>query len=81
MNCWEVKKCGREAGGAEVADLGVCPAYAKNAGEGCWMVAGTFCGGEVQGSFAVKEENCMRCDFYQQFDVQHRVVMREQFGS
>jgi hypothetical protein len=27
LNCWEFKKCGREAGGAKAADSGVCPAY------------------------------------------------------
>jgi hypothetical protein len=27
-------------------------------------VAGTFCGGKVQGSFAEKEITCMACDFY-----------------
>ncbi len=49
MNCWEFKKCGREAGGAKVAELGVCPAY-PNAGTHCARIAGTFCGGKVQGS-------------------------------
>jgi hypothetical protein len=26
LNCWEVKKCGREPGGVKVKELGVCPA-------------------------------------------------------
>ncbi len=80
MNCWEAKSCGREAGGAKSAELGVCPAYTKNAGQACWVVAGTFCGGEVQGTFAEKEHNCMRCDFYQKFDLKHRTEARLQFG-
>lgn len=79
MNCWEVKKCGREANGNKVSEFGVCPAYVKNAGEACWMVAGTFCGGRVQGSFAEKEKNCMLCDFYKRFDLKHRSVMRSKF--
>ena len=74
-NCWEFKGCGREPGGAKVAELGVCPASTegrlegvhdgKNAGRACWIVAGTLCKGEVQGMFAKKFYNCMKCEFYQ----------------
>lgn len=63
MNCWEFKKCGREAGGAKAKELGVCSAYPNN-GNCCARVAGTLCGGKVQGSFAMKLSNCMACDFY-----------------
>lgn len=56
-NCWEFKKCGRD----QTMD---CPAVTKNAGKLCWMVAGTMCGGEVQGTFAEKVGNCKDCDFY-----------------
>ena len=62
-NCWEVKKCGREPGGAKVSERGVCPAFPDH-GRDCWMAAGTFCGGEVQGTFAEKLGNCQGCDFY-----------------
>ena len=74
MNCWEYKKCGREPGGEKEAELGVCLAVTdtrldglhggKNAGRACWALAGTLCGGEVQGTYATKEENCLKCDFY-----------------
>ncbi|MEJ2697415.1 MAG: hypothetical protein P8013_12280 [Candidatus Sulfobium sp.] len=67
-------KCGREQGGVSASELGVCPASieeglegvhgGKNAGRSCWVVAGTFCGGEVQGSFARKYRNCGKCNFY-----------------
>jgi hypothetical protein len=63
MNCWEFKKCGREARGAKAAELGVCPAF-PNAGTSCARVAGTLCGGVVQGTFAAKLNNCMKCEFY-----------------
>jgi hypothetical protein len=63
MNCWEFKKCGREAGGLKTKELGACPAY-PNDGRRCARVAGTLCGGKVQGSFAMKVVNCMKCDFY-----------------
>jgi hypothetical protein len=65
MNCWESKSCGRGES---------CPAYLEtrldgvhdgvNAGRSCWVVAGTLCGGQVQGMFAQKMSNCKSCDFY-----------------
>ena len=74
LNCWEFKKCGREPGGINSNSLGVCPASnetyldgihgGKNSGRVCWIVAGTFCKGEIQGSFANKYHNCEKCDFY-----------------
>jgi len=74
-NCWDVKKCGREKGGPKVAELGECPAATfAGAGSGlnsghaggrvCWALAGTFCGGKVQGDFAQKQANCVVCDVY-----------------
>ena len=64
LNCWEVMTCGREKGGKNSAKDGVCPAAADQSFDGinsgkcggrfCWAVAGTFCDGCVQGSFADK---------------------------
>ncbi|MDT8302998.1 MAG: methyl-accepting chemotaxis protein [Sedimentisphaerales bacterium] len=62
-NCWEVKKCGRTPGGDKVDELGVCPAYPDH-GRACWRLAGTFCGGKVQGSSAQKLMSCVECNFY-----------------
>ena len=72
-NCWEFKKCGREPGGKKAAELGVCPATTtsgldgvhggKNAGRACWVVAGSLCGGKIQGTYAQKLSNCWRCEF------------------
>ena len=76
QNCWEIKNCGREPGGAKNGELGVCPAATdascnginngKNAGRICWAIAGTFCGGKVQGDFAQKSVSCMSCDVFKQ---------------
>ena len=63
MNCWEFMACGREKGGSKVGELGVCPASPAH-GKHCARIAGTLCGGTVQGSFAVKLVNCMQCDYY-----------------
>lgn len=73
-NCWEVLNCGREIGGKNVRTLGICPAAiderlegvhgGKNAGRACWVVAGTFCEGRVQGTFAQKYGDCTSCEFF-----------------
>jgi hypothetical protein len=42
-----------------------------NAGRACWIIAGTYCGGEIQGSYAAKTENCSKCDFF-------KLVMEEE---
>ena len=34
LNCWEFKKCGREAGGSKVGELGLCPAATTRAVDG-----------------------------------------------
>lgn len=64
MNCWEHMKCGREEGGDNAAEFGVCPAYPNN-GRDCWFVAGTLCGGQVQGTHAEKLGNCQGCEYYE----------------
>jgi hypothetical protein len=74
QNCWEFKNCGRQPGGIKTEELGVCPAATtakldkansgKNGGRCCWIIAGTLCGGKVQGMFAQKLQNCMICEFY-----------------
>jgi hypothetical protein len=76
MNCWEFKKCGRQPGGLKASELGLCPAatttavdgvnHGKNGGRACWALAGTLCGGVVQGTFAAKCANCQKCEFFVQ---------------
>ncbi|MEK6583101.1 MAG: two-CW domain-containing protein [Nitrospirota bacterium] len=73
-NCWEFKNCGRQPDGEHVRDLGICPSATEtkldgihggiNAGRTCWVVAGTFCKGQVQGTFGQKYKSCEICDFY-----------------
>ena len=73
-NCWEVMCCGREPGGKNAKELGVCPAATderlsgthggKCAGRACWVLAGTFCEGDVQGTFAQKYRDCTQCRFF-----------------
>jgi len=72
-NCWEVMKCGRELKSARKV---ICPAViakeyngknrGKNAGRFCWVIAGTFCHDDVNGTHAQKIVNCIQCDFFKQ---------------
>ena len=74
LNCWEFKGCGRQPGGIREHDLGGCPVTREKrldgvhdgvtAGRACWVVAGTSCKGELQGTFARERKKCDACDFY-----------------
>jgi CRP-like cAMP-binding protein len=87
LNCWEVMMCGREQGGKNIAQYGVCPAAAdpsfdginsgKCGGRICWAVAGTFCGGCTQGSFADKRPSCLTCDFYEMVQDEEGMANRQ----
>lgn len=71
-NCWDFKGCGK--GPKALAGVTPCPVATEkrlhkmhggiNAGRSCWVIAGTYCGGKVQGSFAKKYDSCSECDFY-----------------
>jgi len=73
-NCWEFKRCGREIGGKNSYVPGICPAATCqplhavhggiNGGRACWVVAGTVCDNQIQGTFAQKHHDCTCCDFY-----------------
>ncbi|MHB8858677.1 MAG: GAF domain-containing sensor histidine kinase [Thermoleophilia bacterium] len=54
VRCWEFKDCDKTG----------CPAYGSGKDLRCWQVAGTHCGGEVQGVFAQKLGRCERCDVF-----------------
>jgi chemotaxis signal transduction protein len=51
--CWEAKNCNKMD----------CPAY-ENRDLRCWIISGTFCHDELQGSFHEKIDACRECDFY-----------------
>ena len=73
LNCWEFFKCGRQPGGKNVKEFGVCPTGLTSefdginegisAGRFCWRVSGTFCTGENQGSYIKKFQDCLNCAF------------------
>jgi len=54
--CWDMKNCPDDRRES-------CPAY-PNTGNKCWMVTGTMCGGNEQGSYHEKISKCKACDVY-----------------
>ena len=64
LNCWEIKKCGRQKAGKKVYKFGECIASKEGMGHSCWAVAGTLCFDKIQGTFAQKIGFCTSCEVY-----------------
>lgn len=81
LNCWEFKRCGRQAEGTMQEAEGLCPAPGEirldgihegvSSGRSCWMVAGTYGKGPAICSSLKDISDCKDCDFY-------HMVMREE---
>ena len=73
-NCWEFRNCGRQPGGENVGDLGLCAAATTSimdgvhggdkGGRACWIVVGTQCGHAPEMTPDKRKRACMSCDFY-----------------
>ncbi|CAB1063002.1 Positive regulator of CheA protein activity (CheW) [Olavius sp. associated proteobacterium Delta 1] len=61
--CWEVKNCKKED----------CPGF-ESRDLRCWMISGTYCRDEIQGSFHEKIEACRKCNFYQNAQTHQSVI-------
>jgi hypothetical protein len=55
--CWAVKKCSAQ-------DKARCPAWEFAAGDFCWLINGTICGGSVQKDWNEKMKICRRCEVF-----------------
>jgi len=74
QNCWEYNNCGRQPGGHNTEELGICPVPLAtgahginggiNAGRSCWAIKGSRCDGKINGTISEKLGKCMQCDFY-----------------
>jgi len=74
LNCWEITKCGREPGGENIEELGVCSATIDtssngtnqgiNGGRLCWAVTGTLSGKNVCGHISKNKSSCTACDVF-----------------
>ncbi len=54
LKCWEIKRCGEEN----------CPAFGDTL-RPCWHISDTRCPSCVEGGYAIKIENCRRCEVYE----------------
>jgi len=61
--CWEIKSCQKKE----------CPAY-ENRDLRCWIISGTYCRDEIQGSFHEKIAACRNCSFYQKAQTHQSVI-------
>ena len=69
--CWEEKRCTKTE----------CPAYGNTGNLRCWEIAGTFCGGKVQGDFAKKYGDCALCSVYQSARANPLLELGETFNA
>jgi len=51
--CWEIYKCQNKS----------CPAFMSQDLK-CWLISGTYCRGELQGTFLEKMEICLSCGVF-----------------
>ena len=70
LTCYEIKKCDQQD----------CLCYGKEPMR-CWQIAGTFCGGEVQGLFAHKYKSCIQCEVYKLASSDPILQIEEQFNN
>ena len=70
VKCWEVKQC----------EFRECPAYGSP-NLRCWQIAGTHCGGEVQGLFAQKLGRCEKCEVFMRACPDKITLMGETFNN
>lgn len=70
LTCWEVKDCSYKE----------CPVYGERQVR-CWQIAGTHCGGEVQGYFAKKFSDCKTCEVYKAAVNEQLHEIRETFNN
>jgi signal transduction histidine kinase/CheY-like chemotaxis protein/HPt (histidine-containing phosphotransfer) domain-containing protein len=71
ISCWEVNKCDNTA----------CPCYRNDGKLRCWEVAGTYCGGKVQGRFAQKLGDCKLCEVYRRARANPVMDLGETFNT
>jgi len=74
LNCWEYKKCGRESGGVNAEELGICPVAVEkkadgmnggiNGGRICWGVARMPYFGKNKSACCNSLISCLECDFF-----------------
>ena len=72
-NCWEFMKCGREEGGVNSEESGICPVAAdsfadglnggSNGGRICWVIAEELPEGSLSCKGSKHTSACFSCEF------------------
>ncbi len=68
--CYEIRNCDEEN----------CSCHGRDALR-CWQAAGTYCGGEIHGSFAQKYNNCLKCEVFKEATSDPVYQIGEQFNN
>lgn len=68
--CYEVLNCAKTD----------CPCHGKT-GMRCWQLKGTYCGGETQGLFAEKFNNCKECSVFKEATLDPVYMIGECFNN
>jgi len=73
-NCWQFKKCGREPGGKDALQSGICPVAleteadglhnGENGGRCCWVLTDSACQENPHDLCLETIRKCRECDFY-----------------
>jgi methyl-accepting chemotaxis protein len=69
LACWDFKNCPPER-------RNKCTAF-PDFGQKCWVVTATLCGGNKQGRYQDKIDNCRKCQFY----IQAQNSIKSDFGE
>jgi hypothetical protein len=87
INCWEYIRCGRELGGNNTTESGVCPASTHtladgflggvNGGRACYFIMGTLCCGEVDLNIDKNSKNCTKCSFREKLQKKHAHILKQ----
>jgi hypothetical protein len=87
LNCWEVLDCGREPGGRNTEEMGVCPTAVEtsldgvhggvNAGRACWIVGGLTCTSGNPGEFSSRTHDCAVCRFRATVNEDHNWQLKD----
>ncbi|MCI5118739.1 MAG: hypothetical protein D3913_12480 [Candidatus Electrothrix sp. LOE1_4_5] len=68
INCWELKKCGREPGGKNIEKYGLCfvsvSINGRNGGQFCWSLRESACESIMQECQVNELKECRQCTFY-----------------
>jgi hypothetical protein len=64
-NCWDLIGCGKGPGNPTGEE---CLAVKTGMGHSCWIMVGTFCGGDLEGEHVQSITSCVECKVYKLYN-------------